>query len=498
MRLTELLADYPSDFQPPPDPEISSVVSDSRRAGSGSLFVAIRGEKANGLDFARSAIGRGAAAVAAESAIPAEPLSVPWVRVSNARLAAAVLSSRALGDPARHLRLAGITGTNGKTTTAVLLSDVFREAWGASGFLGTTGYRWGGRSLEAPRTTPEGDVLAEALAQMVAERVPACAMEVSSHALSLERVAGLRFDAAVFTNLTRDHLDFHGTLENYGAAKARLFDFRKEGGVGVVNIDDPFGAGLFERIAGPRVSFSPSGNPAADFRAEDISVGLEGTSFRVEGTAPAPGARGEKIESPLVGRFNVENLLGTWAASRALGIETGTIRAALGKSRGAPGRMERVDAGQPFTILVDYAHTEDALRRLLSGVRELTDRTIILVFGCGGDRDRGKREPMGRAAAELSDIPIATSDNPRGEDPAEILREVEAGLRNGGASKYLKFVDRREAIEKAIELANSRSIVVIAGKGHETVQVIGSRSEPFDDRTVAAEFAARLRKSGVS
>jgi len=267
-----------------------------------------------------------------------------------------------------------------------------------------------------------------------------------------------------------------------------------------VNVDDPFGAGLFERIAGPRFSFSPSGNPAADFRAEGISVGLEGTSFRVEGTdlAPAPGESGEKIESPLVGRFNVENLLGAWAASRALGIEPGTIRAALAKSGGAPGRMERVDAGQPFTILVDYAHTEDALRRLLSGVRELTDRTIILVFGCGGDRDRGKREPMGRAAAELSDIPIATSDNPRGEDPAEILREVEAGLRNGGASKYLKFVDRREAIGKAIELANSRSIVVIAGKGHETVQVIGSRSEPFDDRAVAAEFAARLRKSGVS
>lgn len=462
--------------------------------------MAIRGEKANGLDFVDGAIFRGAAAVAAESPGPANRLPVPWVRVSNARLAASVLSSRVFGDPSRRLRLAGVTGTNGKTTTAVLLSDVFREAWGASGFLGTVGYRWGGRTLEAPRTTPEGDVLAETLAQMVADRIPACAMEVSSHALALERVAGLRFDVAVFTNLTRDHLDFHGTLESYGATKARLFGFRKENGIGVINVDDPFGAGLFEQISGPKLSFSPSGSREADYRAEAISVGLEGTSFQIEGTSRRLEGSEEsrKIDSPLVGRFNVENLLGAWVAARALGVEPETIRAALAKSAGAPGRMERVDAGQPFTILVDYAHTEDALRRLLEGVRELTDKTIILVFGCGGDRDRGKREPMGRAAAELSDIPIATSDNPRGEDPAEILKEVEGGLRNGGASKYLKFVDRREAIGKAIELANSRSIVVIAGKGHETVQVVGNRSEPFDDRVVAGEFAARPRRSGVS
>ena len=497
MRLTELLADFPCEFTPPPDPEISSVVSDSRRAVRGSLFVAIRGEKADGRDFVEGAVERGAAAVAAESARPAASAAVPWVRVPNARRAAAVLSSKASGDPSRRLRLAGVTGTNGKTTTAVLLSDVFREAWGASGFLGTVGYRWGGRSLEAPRTTPEGDVLADALSQMVAERIPACAMEVSSHALALERVAGLRFDAAVFTNLTRDHLDFHGSMESYGAAKARLFDLRKENGFAVVNVDDPFGAALYGRLEGSRLSFSPSGGREADFRAGAIRVGLEGTRFRVEESERSVGEAGVcEIESPLVGRFNVENLMGAWAASRAVGIAPDAILGALAKSVGAPGRMERVDAGQPFTILVDYAHTEDALRRLLSAVRELTDKTVILVFGCGGDRDRGKREPMGRAAAELSDIPIATSDNPRGEDPAEILREVEVGLRNGGASKYLKFVDRRQAIEKAIELANSRSIVVIAGKGHETTQVVGSRSEPFDDRIIAAEYASRPRRSG--
>ncbi|MGH9441172.1 MAG: UDP-N-acetylmuramoyl-L-alanyl-D-glutamate--2,6-diaminopimelate ligase [Thermoanaerobaculia bacterium] len=489
MRLTELLADFPSDFLPPPDPEITSVVSDSRRTAPGSLFVAIRGEKANGLEFVESALSRGAAAIAAETKAPS-PAGVPWIRVSNARRAASVLSSRALGDPSLHLRLAAVTGTNGKTTTAVLLSDIFRDAWGQSGFLGTTGYRWGTHALDAPRTTPEGDILAETLARMVDDGVPACAMEVSSHALALERVAGLRFDAAVFTNLTRDHLDFHGTLENYGAAKARLFGLRKKGATGVVNVDDPFGAGLLGRIEGPKISFSPSGSASADFRAESISVGLEGTSFQVAGEGKT-----SRVESPLVGRFNVENLLGAWAAARSLGIESDSLCRTLAKSAGAPGRMERVEAGQPFTILVDYAHTEDALRRLLRGVRELTDKKIILVFGCGGDRDPGKREPMGRAAAELSDIPIATSDNPRGEDPQEILREVEVGLRNGGASKYLKFVDRREAIEKAIELANSRSIVVIAGKGHEKVQVIADRSEPFDDRVVAAEFAGRLRRA---
>ena len=492
MRLTTLLAGYPSGFTPPPDPEISSVVSDSRRARPGALFVAIRGEKFDGADHVASAVSGGAVAVASESAAPAGAASVPWVRVGNARRAAAVLSSRVLGDPSRKIRLAGVTGTNGKTTTAALLSDVFRRRWGSSGFLGTVGYRWGNRTREAPRTTPEGDVLAGALAEMVEEGVPACAMEVSSHAIALERVAGVRFDAAVFMNLTRDHLDFHGTMEDYGATKERLFSLLKENGVGAVNVDDPFGRSMYSRLAGRKMSFSPSGLSDSDFRADAISLGLEGTKFRAVGEGSA-----WEVESPLVGRFNVDNLLAAWVAARGVGVEPEAIRAALAESTGAPGRMEKVAAGQPFPIVVDYAHTEDALRRLLTGLRELTDRTIILVFGCGGDRDRGKREPMGRAAAELSDIPIATSDNPRVEDPAAILAEVEVGLKNGGASKYLKFVDRREAIARAMELANSRSLVVIAGKGHETVQIIGGASEPFDDRVVAADLASRARRPVV-
>jgi UDP-N-acetylmuramoyl-L-alanyl-D-glutamate--2,6-diaminopimelate ligase len=314
-------------------------------------------------------------------------------------------------------------------------------------------------------------------------------MEVSSHAIALERVAGVRFDAAVFTNLTRDHLDFHGTMGAYGEAKERLFALRKPAGAAVVNVDDPWGRPMAERLEPPVVRFSPAGDPAADWRAEAVEVSLSGTRFR------AAGPRGAvPVDSPLVGRFHVENLLAAFAAADALGVPHAAATAELAVNPGAPGRMERVDAGQQYTILVDYAHTEDALRRLLGAVRELTDRTIILVFGCGGDRDPGKREPMGRAAAELADIPIATSDNPRGEDPAEILRAVERGLVAGGASKFLKFVDRREAIAHAIDLANSRSVVVIAGKGHETTQVIGGREYPFDDRVVAAECVRAARR----
>ena len=490
MKLEEIIEEVALSVEPPSNPEISSVVSDSRRVTPGALFVAIAGERADGLDYAAEAVRGGACAVASDRPRPQGfPVPVPWVRVDDPRRAASVWSQRALGDPWKKLVLAGVTGTNGKTTTAMLLSGVFRRAWGSSGFVGTIGYGWNETFRAAPRTTPEGDALARMMSDMVHDGVPACAMEVSSHAVALERVSGVRFDAAVFTNLTRDHLDFHGTMEAYGAAKERLFALRKAGGAAVVNGDDPWGRAMAARLAPPVVTFSPAGDPSARWRAEDVEVSLSGTRFR------AAGAEGEaRIESPLVGRFHVENLLAAWAASRALGVPEGAIVAELAQNPGAPGRMERVDAGQPYTILVDYAHTEDALRRLLSAVRELTDRTLILVFGCGGDRDPGKREPMARAAAELADIPIATSDNPRGEDPAEILREVERGLVAGGASKYLKFVDRREAIARAIELANSRSVVVIAGKGHETTQVIGEREYPFDDRVVAAECVRAARR----
>ena len=488
MKLEEIIEEFALSVEPPSNPEISSVVSDSRRVEPGSLFVAIAGASTDGLRFAEQAAERGAAAVASDRPRPAG-FPLPWVRVENPRRFASVGSQRAAGRPSERLRVAGVTGTNGKTTTAMLVAGIFRRAWGRSGFLGTVGYGWDGKTRAAARTTPEGDELAAMMAEMVADGVPACAMEVSSHAIALERVAGIRFDVAVFTNLTRDHLDFHSTLESYGETKERLFGLRKPGAPAIINRDDAWGRAMAERAAAPALTYSPSGDAAADYRAEDIEVGLSGTRFRALGPRG-----GGLVESPLVGRFNVENLLAAWAAADALAIDAATIAAELAENTGAPGRMERVEAGQPYTILVDYAHTEDALRRLLAAVREITDKTIILVFGCGGDRDRGKRAPMGRAAAELADIPIATSDNPRGEDPAEILKEIESGLVDGGASKYLKFVDRHEAIAQAIELANSRSVVVIAGKGHETTQVIGGRELPFDDRAVAAACVRGARR----
>jgi murE/murF fusion protein len=457
MKLEEIIEEFALSIEPPSNPDISSVVSDSRRVEPGSLFVAIAGAATDGLRYAGEAAQRGAAAWPRIGPCP-ESFPLPWARVANPRRVASVGSQRAAGLPYQRLRIAGVTGTNGKTTTAMLIAGIFRRAWGRSGFFGTVGYGWNGKTLAAARTTPEGDVLAAMMRAMVDEGVPACAMEVSSHAIALERVAGIRFDVAVFTNLTRDHLDFHETLEIQGRQGRSSSACTKPEGPAIVNVDDPWGRAMAARLAAPVFTYSPSGDSSADYRAENIEVTLSGTRFR------AVGPRGRRRSRPLV-----EPLQRGEPAPRGprgcAGDRSRDDRRRARRQRRGPGRMERVDAGQQYTILVDYAHTEDALRRLLSAVREITDKTIILVFGCGGDRDRGKREPMGRAAAELADIPIATSDNPRGEDPAEILKEVERGLIAGGASKYLKFVDRREAITRAIELANSRSVVVIAGKG---------------------------------
>jgi UDP-N-acetylmuramoyl-L-alanyl-D-glutamate--2,6-diaminopimelate ligase len=328
--------------------------------------------------------------------------------------------------------------------------------------------------------------LQELLSEMVGSGVPAAAIEVSSHALALDRVTGCLFDIAVFTNLTRDHLDFHGDMESYFQAKKRLFAMRKPGAAAVVNRDDAFGRRLAAEVAPPVVTYSASGRPEADVRAAAARCDLNGIALEV---AHAGGRF--TVASPLLGRFNVENLLAAAAAGLVLEMPPERIAAALASVQRVPGRLEPVEAGQPFTILVDYAHTQDALARLLAAVRELSDRKIVLVFGCGGDRDKGKRAPMGEIAGRMADIPIATSDNPRSEDPEAILSEVEKGLVASGATKYLRFADRREAIRTAIGLANSGVVVVIAGKGHETTQTIGDEELPFDDRTVAAEFARR-------
>lgn len=469
------------------DPEVGGVRYNSRQVAAGDVFVAIRGETADGHAFIPEAIARGAAAIVSDRPAPAgTPLSVAWVCVENPRRALALLSARRAENPAERMVLAGVTGTNGKTTTTMLLEALLAARHGRAGFLGTVAYRTGRRELPAPRTTPEAPDVQELLAEMAGAGVTAAAIEVSSHALALERVTGCRFDVAVFTNLTRDHLDFHGDMESYFRAKKRLFAMRKPGAPAVVNLDDPFGRRLAAEIAPPVVTYSASGRGEAGVRAAAVRCDLTGTSLEVV----HPG--GEfRVASPLLGRFNVENLLAAAAAGLALDMPPDRIAAALAFVLRVPGRMEPVEAGQPYTILVDYAHTEDALKRLLAALRELTDKKIVLVFGCGGDRDRGKRAPMGEIAGRMSDIPIATSDNPRSEDPEAILSEIEKGLAASGATKYLKVADRREAIRTAIGLANPGVVVVIAGKGHETTQVIGKEVLPFDDRAVAAEFARR-------
>jgi UDP-N-acetylmuramoyl-L-alanyl-D-glutamate--2,6-diaminopimelate ligase len=466
------------------DLPIARVQSDSRRVRPGDLFVAIRGQRFDGFAHAADAVSHGAVAVVSERPAP-QGFPAPWIRYPSPRRALALLAARLAGDPAESLVLAGVTGTNGKTTTTTLLEAILRRRYGKAGFLGTVGYRTPTRELAADRTTPEATVIQELLAEMVADGARAAALEVSSHALTLDRVAGSRFDVAVFTNLTRDHLDFHGDMEAYFAAKTGLFDLRKPGAAGVVNVDDPYGARLLAEAAPPMIGYSPSGG-RADVFAEAVACDFSGTRLDVVHAAGR-----FRLNSPLAGRFNVPNLLAAAAAGLALRIDPEEIASAVAEVESVPGRFERVDAGQAYPIVVDYAHTPDALERLLRAVRELTDRKIVLVFGCGGDRDRGKRAPMGEIAGRLADIVIATSDNPRSESPEAILKEIEVGLKASGATKHLLISDRREAIRRAIELANSGTVVVIAGKGHETVQVIGSREIPFDDRALAAEFAGK-------
>ena len=479
---------------PAAPPVVERVVHDSREAGPGDVFVAIRGAKEDGYAHAEEAAGRGAVAVVSDRPAPAAwPATVAWVRVPAPRPALGLLAARLAGNPAENLVLAGVTGTNGKTTTTMLLEALLAGKYGRAGFLGTVAYRTGTREVPAPRTTPEATVIQALLAEMVAHAVPAAAMEVSSHALALDRVEGCRFDVAVFTNLTRDHLDFHRDMEDYFGAKARLFAMRKPGAPAVVNIDDPYGARLASAVTAPALTFSASGAGAADVRAASIRTDLSGTAFDVQ----HPGGR-LRVVSPLLGRFQVENLLAAAAAGLALELAEDEIAAGLASVRRVPGRFEPVEAGQRYPILVDYAHTPDALERLLQAVRAVTDKKILLVFGCGGDRDRGKRFPMGRIAGSLSDIAIATSDNPRSEDPQAILDEVERGILASGARTHLKITDRREAISRALELAGGDTVVVIAGKGHETTQVIGDREIPFDDRAVAAELAARRAATGGS
>jgi UDP-N-acetylmuramoyl-L-alanyl-D-glutamate--2,6-diaminopimelate ligase len=474
---------------------VSGIAYDSRAVTPGQVFVALKGLHADGTSFARQAVERGAAAVVSEEAAP-DGVLVPWAIVEDARLAIAVLAAAFYRDPSREMRVIGITGTNGKTTTAFLLASIFDAAGIPCGILGTVGYRIGDEVREATRTTPEAPEVQALLREMVDRKCGACAMEVSSHALSLRRVDGITFAAGVFTNLTRDHLDFHADMDGYFRAKRRLFEMLPRDAPSLVNLDDPRGAALVD--AGGRPVTYAITRPA-DVTPGPLSFSLNGLSFDVRtprGTL--------HVTSRLVGRPNVYNILAAVSTATALDVPLDAVERGLASLVGVPGRFQVVsDAKDEVTVVVDYAHTDDALRNLLETARPLAQGRLITVFGCGGDRDRTKRPLMGAVAGRLSDLIVITSDNPRSEDPNRIIEEVQRGItpdtRRDAMQRVLTIVDRRAAIAKAIELAGAGDVVLVAGKGHEKYQVIGDRTLPFDDVAVAREALVRRRtRSGVA
>ena len=500
VRLPELFAGVEVALPPGAERiEVLSLAVDSRKAAPGSLFAALKGAAADGAEFAPQAVQRGAVAVLADRQLEVAPAALVLAR--DARRAFSLASSRFHGEPSKRMRLVGVTGTNGKTTTTYLVEQLAAATGAHTGLIGTVESRWPGGSAKATHTTPESHELQELLAQMANAGAQLVAMEVSSHALAQERVAGCTFAAAAFTNLTRDHLDYHGTLEAYFEAKARLFrDLLPKGAPAVLNLDDPKCAEIAREIGGA-IGFTTRGARGAALGARSIRSDLSGLRFQVRGKFGDA-----EIESPLVGAHNAQNLLAAFGLLLALGTPLADLARVTPQARGAPGRLERVPDPTGRVVLVDYAHTDDALARVLDAVRAAAGKKarVICVFGCGGDRDRGKRPLMGQAAARRADLVVATSDNPRTEDPLSILADIEPGLlkhkrkmgisdARAGRDGYCIIPDRAQAIELALRSARAGDAVVIAGKGHEDYQIVGTEKRPFDDRVEARRILEAAR-----
>jgi UDP-N-acetylmuramoyl-L-alanyl-D-glutamate--2,6-diaminopimelate ligase len=469
---------------------VSDVVFDTRRVRAGALFCCVPGQRVDGHDLAGQALQARAAALLVQRPLA---LDAPQLLVGSVRAALAPLADAFYGSPSRRMDLVGVTGTNGKTTTTFMLEAIFRAAGLVPGLIGTVEVHVGDSVLPVAHTTPEAPDLQRLLAEMADSGVQAAAMEVSSHGLALGRVDATRFRVAVFTNLTQDHLDFHRDLEDYYRAKRRLFTPAFTG-LGIVNLDDPFGRRLAVEAAEAGIEVVTTGTaPGAAWRAVDLQAALDGTRFRVEGPA---GSR--ELRLRLAGHFNVANALGALAAAAALGIDLDTSVVGLEGLAGVPGRFERVDEGQRFTVLVDYAHTPDSLENVLRAARAVTEGRVLVVFGCGGDRDRAKRPLMGEIAGKLADLAVVTSDNPRSEPPEAIVAQIVEGVRrSAGPDRYQVEVDRRAAIRRTLALARPGDVVLIAGKGHEQGQEFDAgRKIPFDDRVVAAEELRALRSAG--
>lgn len=495
MRLDRLLSDLPAaSVYGRPDIEITALAARHDTVRPGSMFVAIRGFTHDGHTFIPEAAARGAAAVVVERTVEAPP-GVTVVQVPDTRLALGLLSSAYYGHPSRQVSVIGVTGTNGKGTTAHLIEALLRSAGRPCGVIGTMGATIGARRVDLERTTPEAPQFQRLLREMVDAGMRYVVAEVASHALTLHRVAGTRVRTAVFTNLTQDHLDFHKTFEDYRAAKRRLFEMVEPDGAAVINVDDPSGPAMAESSRAPVLTYGI--DRPAQIRAQDINLRLGGMAY----TVSTPQGR-LRIASRLHGRFNVYNSLGAIGVALAEGVELHGIAAVLRTCAGVPGRFERVDEGQGFGVVVDYAHTPDGLDNVLRTTRDFVRGRTIVVFGAGGDRDRTKRPKMGAVASALADVAIVTSDNPRTEEPMAIIEEILAGIRapaageaaRSGTARVEVEPDRRKAIFRAINLAQPGDFVIIAGKGHEPYQEIRGVKHPFDDRFVA-RAALRARRA---
>ncbi len=472
---------------------ISGISFDSNKVEENFLFVALSGDKADGHNYIDSAISKGAKALIVEKSKDIGTKDISIARVGDSRAALARISANFYSHPTSELTLVGITGTNGKTTVTYLLESIWNNENKSSGVIGTIDYRYSGRIKESTMTTPESLDLMRMIKEMRDEGVEAVAMEVSSHAIDRQRVGGCEFDAAIFTNLTQDHLDYHGSMESYFEAKKKLFTeylaaSPKKNKFSVINIDDPYGARLLGEVSGEIISYSIN-NDTATVYAKSSEITDQG----IEATISTP--RGDvEIKSTLFGEHNLSNILAAAATAVSLGSNLESVESGLSNIDPVPGRLEAVPNEFGFNVLVDYAHTPDALKNVLLAVRPLTKGNLILVFGCGGDRDNAKRPLMGKIGKELSDVLIITSDNPRTEDPEIILDHIEEGVNQvpGNNRPYTRLADRTSAIRQAIKTAQRNDTVLIAGKGHEDYQIIGTTKYPFDDREIAREALKEL------
>jgi len=482
--------------------DASDICCDSRKCRERSVFVAIAGAEFNGHDFVRDAVKRGARYIVHdEENISTEPEAV-FIRVKDSRLALGRLAKNFYGNPSHDVCLIGVTGTNGKTTVAYLLESILESAGFSTGVTGTVNYRYGGNLFPASHTTPESVDLHKMLREMIDAGVTHVVMEVSSHAIDLKRIYGCEYDIGIFTNLSPEHLDYHHTMEEYFLVKERFFTDVPGGCVAVVNGDDPWGVRLLDEIKASSVTFGMG--ESCNVSSTDFTLSMDGINANIKGPDGV-----FPVSSAMVGKFNLYNILAAAAAAMSLGIPEEYIRSGIRALETVPGRLERVSKPDEPAVFVDYAHTGDALKKVLENLSDFKEGRIITVFGCGGDRDRTKRPVMGQVAATLSDLAIITSDNPRTEDPLRILNEIEVGIDtdsnryspediiNGFNEKgFMVIADRRTAINLAVSIAGNRDIVLVAGKGHEDYQIIGTRKFPFDDRVVVREALSGRRSGG--